>query len=90
VNHPNLVQFLGICDDNSGIYLITEYVEHGKIFLNLRIFCNLFLGDLFDLLIFGERELDWKNKVKIALQIAQACFYLHSKGNIQLEKKMRN
>lgn len=41
-------------------------------------------GDLFDLLIFGERELDWKNKVKIALQVAQACFYLHSKGTLKL------
>jgi serine/threonine protein kinase len=30
VNHPNIVHFLGLCDHETGIYLITEYVEHGK------------------------------------------------------------
>lgn len=31
LNHPNIVQFLGICDHTSGIYLITEYVENGDL-----------------------------------------------------------
>jgi len=75
VNHPNIVQFLGLCDDVSGVYLVTEYVEQ---------------GDLFDLLIFGDKNLDWKIKVKIGLQIAQACLYLHSKQVIHRDLKSQN
>jgi len=75
VNHPNIVQFLGLCDHASGVYLITEYVEH---------------GDLFDMLVFGEEELDWKIKIKIALQIANAVYYLHSKSIIHRDLKSQN
>jgi len=75
VNHPNIVQFLGICDHSSGIYLITEYVEH---------------GDLFDLIVFEKKQISWKVKVKIALQIAQACYYLHSKNIIHRDLKSQN
>ncbi len=75
VNHPNVVQFLGICDHSSGIYLITEYVEH---------------GDLFDLLVFGDSDIGWKNKVKIGLQTAQAVFYLHSRNIIHRDLKSQN
>jgi len=75
VNHPNIVQFLGICDHESGIYLITEYVEH---------------GDLFDLLIFGGEPVTWKTKIKIALQVAQAVYYLHSRKIIHRDLKSQN
>jgi len=75
VNHPNIVQFLGICDHTSGIYLITEYVEH---------------GDLFDLLIFGERDIGWKQKVKIALQVGTAVYYLHTRNIIHRDLKSQN
>jgi len=75
LNHPNIVQFLGICDHSSGIYLITEYVEH---------------GDLFDLLIFSPGSVSWKVKVKIAFQVASAMFYLHSKNIIHRDLKSQN
>jgi len=75
LNHPNIVQFLGICDHSSGIHLITEYVEH---------------GDLFDLLIFSDKEVTWKSKVKIGLQIAYAVYYLHSKNIIHRDLKSQN
>jgi len=75
VNHPNIVQFLGICDHSSGIYLITEYIEH---------------GDLFDLLVFSGSSIDWKTKAKISLQIAQACYYLHGKSIIHRDLKSQN
>jgi len=75
VNHPNIVQFLGICDHESGVYLITEYVEH---------------GDLFDLLIFGEEDIGWKAKVKIAMQVATAVYYLHSRNIIHRDLKSQN
>jgi len=75
VNHPNIVQFLGICDHESGIYLITEYVEH---------------GDLFDLLIFGGHPIGWKTKTKIAIQVAQAVYYLHSRKIIHRDLKSQN
>jgi len=75
VNHPNIVQFLGVCDHSTGIYLVTEYVEH---------------GDLFDLLVFGEQDIGWKAKVKIASQVANAVYYLHSKGIIHRDLKSQN
>lgn len=75
VNHPNIVQFLGICDHETGVYLITEYVEH---------------GDLFDLLVFSAQPLSWKTKVKIALQVAQAVYYLHSRKIIHRDLKSQN
>eukprot|EP01103_Thecamoeba_quadrilineata_P007078 TRINITY_DN1684_c2_g1_i6.p1 TRINITY_DN1684_c2_g1~~TRINITY_DN1684_c2_g1_i6.p1 ORF type:complete len:249 (+),score=47.14 TRINITY_DN1684_c2_g1_i6:483-1229(+) len=75
LHHPNIVQFLGLCIDDSGIYLVTEFVEN---------------GDLFDLLIFSQAEVSWPDKVKIALQIAQACFYLHSKNIIHRDLKGLN
>eukprot|EP01114_Cavostelium_apophysatum_P019639 TRINITY_DN6389_c0_g1_i1.p1 TRINITY_DN6389_c0_g1~~TRINITY_DN6389_c0_g1_i1.p1 ORF type:complete len:509 (-),score=140.93 TRINITY_DN6389_c0_g1_i1:1424-2950(-) len=75
VNHPNVVQFLGICDHSTGIYLITEYVEH---------------GDLFDLLVFGEEDIGWKAKAKISSQIATAMYYLHSRNIIHRDLKSQN
>eukprot|EP01116_Phalansterium_solitarium_P020004 TRINITY_DN5774_c0_g1_i2.p1 TRINITY_DN5774_c0_g1~~TRINITY_DN5774_c0_g1_i2.p1 ORF type:complete len:747 (-),score=170.94 TRINITY_DN5774_c0_g1_i2:322-2562(-) len=75
VNHPNIVQFLGLCDHSTGIYLVTEYVQH---------------GDLFDLLVFSEKKIGWKTKVKIALQIAQACTYLHSRQILHRDLKSQN
>jgi len=75
-SHPNIIQFLGFCNHSTGVYLITEYVEH---------------GDLFDLLIFGDgKELSWKIRMKIALQIAQACYYLHAKNIIHRDLKSQN
>jgi len=75
LHHPNIVQFLGLCLHESGIYLVTEYVEH---------------GDLFDLLIFSQTAVSWRDKLKIALQIAQACFYLHSKNIMHRDLKGLN
>jgi len=75
LHHPNIVQFLGLCIHETGIYLVTEYVEH---------------GDLFDLLIFGQARVSWRDKVRIALQIAQACFYLHSKNIMHRDLKGLN
>jgi len=75
LHHPNIVQFLGLCIHDSGIYLVTEYVEH---------------GDLFDLFIFGKATVSLKDKLKIGLQIAQACFYLHSKNIMHRDLKGLN
>jgi len=77
VNHPNVIQFFGICNHESGIYLITEYIEN---------------GDLFDLLVFDSEKIydKWKTKVKISLQIAQGVFYLHSRNVIHRDLKSQN
>lgn len=75
LHHPNIVQFLGLCLHETGIYLVTEYVEH---------------GDLFDLITFGDVDMTWAEKNKIALQIAQACHYLHSKNIIHRDLKSLN
>eukprot|EP01119_Soliformovum_irregulare_P005229 TRINITY_DN1681_c0_g1_i2.p1 TRINITY_DN1681_c0_g1~~TRINITY_DN1681_c0_g1_i2.p1 ORF type:complete len:534 (+),score=163.16 TRINITY_DN1681_c0_g1_i2:45-1646(+) len=75
INHPNIVQFLGICD-HKYIHLVTEYIEH---------------GDLFDLVNFGEgKTLDWSIKTRIILQIAQSVYYLHCKNVIHRDLKSQN
>lgn len=77
VKHPNIVQFLGIASNENELFLVTEYVEH---------------GDLFDLLIFNSEKIQdrWDIKVKIAFQIAQACYYLHGKNIIHRDLKSQN
>ncbi|EGG15355.1 LISK family protein kinase [Cavenderia fasciculata] len=75
VRHPNIVQFLGATSHNNEIYIITEFMEN---------------GDLFDALIFGDTPLNWKKKLGIALDVAQACTYLQARGILHRDLKSQN
>jgi len=75
LRHPNIVQFLGLCIHETGIYLVSEYVEH---------------GDLVDLLVFAKANVSWADRVKIALQTAQALLYMHTKNVIHRDVKGLN
>jgi len=75
VSHPHIVKLIGICQDERDLYIITEYVE---------------MGDLFGVLFFTEISLSWCDKLGIALDIAQACCYLHKVGIVHRDIKSQN
>ena len=61
MRHPNIVQYMGICQNGRDIYLVTEYVEG---------------GDLFDKLRDMKLNLSWKKRVELALETCQAVLIL--------------
>eukprot|EP00026_Physarum_polycephalum_P004860 Phypoly_transcript_04884.p1 GENE.Phypoly_transcript_04884~~Phypoly_transcript_04884.p1 ORF type:complete len:289 (+),score=66.81 Phypoly_transcript_04884:1108-1974(+) len=79
VRHPNIVQFLGLCkhkvEKKEDIFFVTEFMDS---------------GDLFDALFFGDTPISWKYKVKIALDVAQACYYLQVKNILHRDLKSQN
>lgn len=79
VKHPNIVQFLGLCkhkiQQKEDIFFVTEFMDH---------------GDLFDALFFGDSPISWKSKAKVALDIAQACYYLQVKSILHRDLKSQN
>ncbi|KYQ90241.1 LISK family protein kinase [Tieghemostelium lacteum] len=80
IRHPGIVQFLGVTrqqnsDGELEIYIITEFMDG---------------GDLFDSLIFGDQPLSWKEKLRISLDIAQACRYLQARGILHRDLKSQN
>lgn len=66
VNHKNLVRLLGCCVEAEQPLMIYEYISNGTLHDHLH---GKFVGTPF---------LDWKTRLKIALQTAEALAYLHS------------
>ncbi|KAB2058758.1 hypothetical protein ES319_A11G256000v1 [Gossypium barbadense] len=64
VNHKNLVRLLGCCVEAEQPLMIYEYISNGTLSDHLHGKYSTFL--------------DWKTRLKIALQTAEALAYLHS------------
>ncbi|XP_022748291.1 wall-associated receptor kinase-like 20 [Durio zibethinus] len=64
VNHKNLVRLLGCCVEAEQPLMIYEYISNGTLHDHLHGKYSTFL--------------DWKTRLKIALQTAEALAYLHS------------
>ncbi|GLT93475.1 hypothetical protein SLE2022_112670 [Rubroshorea leprosula] len=64
VNHKNLVRLLGCCLDAEQPLMIYEYISNGTLHDHLQGKYPTFL--------------DWRTRLKIALQAAEALAYLHS------------
>ncbi|EGC28807.1 hypothetical protein DICPUDRAFT_159703 [Dictyostelium purpureum] len=76
IRHPQIVQFLGVSrNTDNEIHIITEFMDG---------------GDLFDALIFGDVPLSWKEKLRIALDLAQSCRYLQARGILHRDLKSQN
>ncbi|XP_043703043.1 wall-associated receptor kinase-like 20 [Telopea speciosissima] len=64
VNHKNLVRLLGVCVEAEQPLMIYDYVSNGTLHGHLQGKDGTFL--------------DWKRRLQIALQTAEALTYLHS------------
>lgn len=65
VNHKNLVKLLGCCVDSELPLMIYEYISNGTLYDHLH-------GNKFS------SFLEWKIRLRIAFQTAEALAYLHS------------
>ncbi|XP_058099187.1 G-type lectin S-receptor-like serine/threonine-protein kinase LECRK4 [Magnolia sinica] len=61
-HHRNLVRLLSFCDEGSSRLLVYEYMSNGS---------------LANLLFKAQSRHDWKERVRIALDVARWIFYLH-------------
>ncbi|XP_058099889.1 G-type lectin S-receptor-like serine/threonine-protein kinase LECRK3 [Magnolia sinica] len=61
-HHRNLVRLLGFCDEGSARLLVYEYMSEGS---------------LANLPFKAQSRPDWKERVRIALDVARGIFYLH-------------
>ncbi|KAI9125774.1 hypothetical protein K1719_003192 [Acacia pycnantha] len=66
-HHRNLVQLIGYCIDGSRKLLVYEYMSNGS---------------LADFLFRPEMHLSWKQRVKIALDVARGVLYLHEECEV--------
>lgn len=72
--HTHVVQFQGVCFQEGRILLITEHLEGGNLSHNLR----------------AGKVTWWRRGKKIALDVARALVYLHSKRIVHLDVKSAN
>ena len=68
-HHRNLIRLLGFCIEGSGKLLVYEFM------------CN---GSLADLLFKAEMRPIWKERVRIALDVAKGILYLHEECDDRL------
>eukprot|EP01088_Endostelium_zonatum_P018380 TRINITY_DN5881_c0_g1_i1.p1 TRINITY_DN5881_c0_g1~~TRINITY_DN5881_c0_g1_i1.p1 ORF type:complete len:651 (-),score=156.16 TRINITY_DN5881_c0_g1_i1:135-2087(-) len=74
-HHPHFVQFIGLVEHDGYIYLVTEYVPG---------------GDLRKYLKKPDVHMSWGLRVDIALDVARAMAFLHSKGVMHRDIKSKN
>jgi alpha-tubulin suppressor-like RCC1 family protein len=64
LRHPNILLFMGACTNPPNFFVVTEYCDN---------------GNLFELLHSNKQiVLNWEDKRRIAIEIAQGMNYLHS------------
>lgn len=68
-HHKNLVRLLGFCTENSRKLLVYEYMSNGT---------------LADLLFNVENKPAWRERVRIALEVARGILYLHEECDLQI------
>jgi len=75
LRHPNIVQLLGLCKDPTGIFIVTEFIPGGDLKAKLKD---------------KNMVLPWNLRVKVAIDLAYALNYLHSKKMIHRDLKSQN
>ncbi|EAL71633.1 LISK family protein kinase [Dictyostelium discoideum AX4] len=76
MRHPNIVQYIGACCHEGRYMIVTEYIKGGDLhqFIKAR----------------GVSNISWTLRMKLALDIASAFSYLHSKKVIFRDLKAKN
>ena len=75
MRHPNILLYMGTTIDENNYYMITEYLPKGS---------------LYEYLHNKRKKLTEKQKIKIALQIAIAIQYIHSRKILHCDLKSSN
>ena len=81
MRHPNILLFMGVTIDNNTYYMITEYLPSGSLHEYLHLNKNKQIKS---------NPLTDKQKIKIALQIAIAVQYIHSRQILHCDLKSAN
>ncbi|KAK7347513.1 hypothetical protein VNO80_22045 [Phaseolus coccineus] len=68
-HHRNLVKLIGFCMDGARSLLVYEYVRNGS------------LGSL---LFNDEKQISWRDRLKIALDVARGILYLHDECEVRI------
>ncbi|MCO5608262.1 hypothetical protein L7F22_062468 [Adiantum nelumboides] len=68
VNHRSLVMLLGCCVETEQPLLVYEYIANGTLLEHLKGYR-------------GTNLLDWRTRLKVAVQTAEGLAYLHSSAN---------
>lgn len=74
LSHPNIIKHLGICEDSSSLYLISEYINNGSLKSNID----------------NKRITTLKEKIKIVYEIALAVYYLHTRKPIVYHRDLKS
>ena len=98
--HPNVVQFMGLCKNESKTYIITEFVPGGNLKkVNMEvIWCVLrrrveslcqqsFLSQWIQE---QPTDMPWRLRVSFAVDVARALAYLHAKNIMHRDLKGEN
>ena len=75
LRHPNIVLFMGVSETETDYYIIQEFVSGGGMNNLIRNQSIVW---------------PWKTRVRMALEIAQALLYLHTKGLLHRDVKSEN
>lgn len=73
--HPNVVQFVGLCKNDSDVLMVTEYVPGGDLRKKLKD---------------KKVKMSWALRAKIAHDVAAAMAFLHSRGVMHRDLKSNN
>lgn len=74
VNHPNIVQFFGVCKHDHEIVVVTEYMDN----------------DLHDVIYDNETAFDLPLKLHVMVEVTKALAYLTARGIVHRDVKSEN
>ena len=75
LKHPGCVELKGLCQDRSGIFIVTEFVAGGDLHRKLKK---------------RDIPLSWLQRVDMALDLAHALQYMHAHNVIHRDLKSHN
>ena|SRR3990167_3941883 len=75
IQHPNIVEYLGVCKHTSGLYIVTEFING---------------GDLRRVLKATNTDLPWRYRIQLAINICSGMAHLHSKNVVHRDLKSHN